>query len=307
MNRRRVRAAIAHADLDQNVGGRLFGVFHEDIEVAILVENASINQLVLRFGATASPIRLDQITIRKFTLWIFIEHLHVGVGRRTVDVEVVLLDVFAMVPLAVGQAKHSLLEYGILAIPQSEGKAQALLVIAEAGDAVLAPVIGARARLIVGKVAPSVAILAVILPDGSPLALAEIWSPHLPGGRGVPALLKARIFRRPGAIDDWRLGHRLLLPSRAHAIAPGPGCYSEYCRGDADAREIFQKLPVRSRTSTRSEHPDSGGQSCPEFGGLNRAPRGRAAWQREWRRCSAPCDPKPRGIGFIPSSSPMPA
>ena len=40
INRRRVRAAIAHADLDQNVGWCLLRVFNEDIEVAILVENA---------------------------------------------------------------------------------------------------------------------------------------------------------------------------------------------------------------------------------------------------------------------------
>ena len=202
VNRRHVRAAIAHADLDQNVGWRLLGVFHEDIEVAILVENASINQLVLRFSATAPPVRLDQITIRKFTLRIFVEHLHVRVGRRIVDVEVVLLDIFAVVPLAVGQAEHTLLEYGILAVPQSKGKAQTLLFVAEAGDAVLAPVIGARARLIVGKVAPGVAVLAVVLPDRSPLALAEVRPPQLPWGPDVPALLKARLFRCSGVIHD---------------------------------------------------------------------------------------------------------
>ena len=219
MNRRRVRAAIAHADLDQDVGWRLLGVFHEDVEVAILVEHASINQLVLRFGATAPPVRLDQITIGKFILRIFVEHLHVRVGRRTVDVEVVLLHIFAVVPLAVGQAKHALLEYGILAVPQRKGKTQTLLVVAEAGDAILAPVIGARARLIVGKVAPSVAVLAVVLPYGSPLALAKVGPPQLPQVPGVPALLKARLFRRPGAIHDWRLGHRLPLRGTADYLA----------------------------------------------------------------------------------------
>src|SRR6202046_4150026 len=169
MNRHRVGAAISHANLDQNIGWRFLGVFHKNIEVAILVENAGIKQLVLRFGATAPPVSLDQIAIRKFILRIFVEHLHVRVGRRTVDVEVVLLHIFTVVSLAVGQAEHALLKYGILAVPEGERKAQTLLVVAEAGDAVLAPVIGARARLIVGKVAPSVAILAVVLPYGSPL------------------------------------------------------------------------------------------------------------------------------------------
>ena len=208
MNRRYVRAAVGDADLNEDVGWRLLGVFHKDIEIAVLIENAGIHQLVLGFSATAPPVRLDQITIRIFILRIFVEHLHVRMGRRIVDVEVVLLDIFAVVPLTVGQAEHALLEYGILAIPKSKGKAQPLLIIAEAGDAILAPMIGARARLIVGKVAPGVAVLAIVLSDGSPLALAEVGPPQLPKVPGIPALLKARLFRRPGAIHDCLLGHR---------------------------------------------------------------------------------------------------
>jgi hypothetical protein len=107
----------------------------------------------------------------------------------------------------------------ILAVPERERKAQTLLVVAEAGDAILAPVIGARARLIVGKVAPSVAVLAVVLPYGSPLALAEIGPPQLPQVPDVPALLKARLFHRPGAIYDWLTGHRLPLRGTADYLA----------------------------------------------------------------------------------------
>ncbi len=80
--------------------------------------------------------------------------------------------------------------------------------------------IGARARLIVGKIGPGVAILAVVFPDGSPLAFAEIGAPQLPRRPGVPALLKARPFCRPAAIDGWRLGHRLLLASYCRLIRP---------------------------------------------------------------------------------------
>jgi hypothetical protein len=173
------------------------------------------------------------------------------VGRRTVDVEVVLLDIFALVSLAVGQAKHTLLEYGILAVPQSKGKAQTLLVVAEASDAILAPVIGARARLIVGKVAPSVAVLAVVLPDGSPLALAEIGPPQLPGGSGVPALLEAQLFRRPSVIDDWRLGHPRLLPSPRPCNRTRPG--------------LLFRIPQRRRGCSRNLSEVAGSQSnCHE-------------------------------------------
>jgi hypothetical protein len=71
------------------------------------------------------------------------------VSRRAVEVEVVLLDVLAVVSLAVGQAEQPLLEDRVLAVPQGEGKAQPLVVVAETREAILAPMIGTRARLIV--------------------------------------------------------------------------------------------------------------------------------------------------------------
>ena len=71
--------------------------------------------------------------------------------RRTVEVEVVLLDILAVIALAVGQAEQALLEDRVAAVPQREGKAQTLLLVADAGDAVLAPVIGARAGLDRGR------------------------------------------------------------------------------------------------------------------------------------------------------------
>ena len=70
------------------------------------------------------------------------------VGVR-VEVEVVLLHVLAVVALAVGQAEQPLLEDRILAVPQRQREAEQLLVVADAGEAVLAPAVGARARLVV--------------------------------------------------------------------------------------------------------------------------------------------------------------
>src|SRR5258708_38585519 len=46
---------------------------------------------------------------------------------------------------------------------------------------VLAPVVGARTRLVMAEVVPSVSIGAVVLPHGSPLALGEVGSPLAPG------------------------------------------------------------------------------------------------------------------------------
>ena len=57
--------------------------------------------------------------------------------------------------------------------------------IAEAGDAVLAPAVGAAARVVVGKVFPGIAVRAVVLPDRAPLPFAEIGAPFAPGAMGL--------------------------------------------------------------------------------------------------------------------------
>jgi hypothetical protein len=42
MDRSRLRAPIAQADLDQDVAGRGFRIFDEDVEIAVFVEDAGI-------------------------------------------------------------------------------------------------------------------------------------------------------------------------------------------------------------------------------------------------------------------------
>ena len=145
------------------------------------------------------------------------------------------------------------LRIGSLPFQSASGKAQTLLVVADAGDAILAPVIGARARLIVGKVVPSVAVLAVVLPYGSPLALAEIGPPQLPRSPGLPALLKARLFRRPGAIDDWRLGHRRFPPTRAQQSHPPSAAIQNTATSMRMLTQPFRSCGSHGRTSTRSD------------------------------------------------------
>src|SRR5262249_22125385 len=106
---------------------------------------------------------------------------------RAVEVEVVFLDVLAVIALAVGETEQSLFEDGIVAVPQGEREAELLLIVGYAGQTVLAPAVGAGAGLIVAEVVPGVAAFAVVLADGSPLAFAEIGSPLFPG-----RLLRAR-------------------------------------------------------------------------------------------------------------------
>src|SRR6202012_2959760 len=103
-----------------------------------------------------------------------------------IKIEIVFLDVFAVIALAVGKAKHPFFQDWVAPIPECEREAQPLFVVAPAGDAILTPVIGAGARLVVGEVTPGVAVLAIIFANRSPLPLAEIRPPQIP--RGVPAV-----------------------------------------------------------------------------------------------------------------------
>src|SRR5947207_1189639 len=108
--------------------------------------------------------------------------------RGRIKVVIDLLHIFAVVALAVGQAEQALLENGIAAIPQSDSKAQLLLVIAETGNAVLAPAVGAAASCVVRQILPGIAVGAVILAHRAPLALAQVRAP------AFPAAFLPRIF-----------------------------------------------------------------------------------------------------------------
>src|SRR5262249_23161175 len=112
-----------------------------------------------------------------------------------VEVEVVFLDVLAVIAFAVGQPEQAFLEDGVLAVPQGQRKAEPLMLVGDAGQAVLAPAIGTRACLVVTEVIPGVAAIAVVLADGAPLSLAEVRPPLLPGNLLVSGLFKTDVLR----------------------------------------------------------------------------------------------------------------
>ncbi len=115
-------------------------------------------------------------------------------GRRAVEVEVVLLHILAVVALAVGQSEEPLLENRILSVPQGQRKAEPLLVIGNAGDAVFAPAISPRAGMIVGEEIPGVTILAIVLADGAPLAFAQVGPPFFPRNALFSRCLQPQMF-----------------------------------------------------------------------------------------------------------------
>src|SRR3954453_5496518 len=173
-------APIRDRDLDQDVFWRWFGIPPEHIEIAILIKDAGIDQFILHFVTVTSLVRHDQIGIRERKLRVLIQQLHIGVSGRAVEVEIVFFNVLTVVPLTISKAEQAFLKDWIDAIPKRESKTKDLLVVRYASYAVFAPTIGPRARLIMSKVVPGIAIFAVILPNRPPLSLREIGPPLSP-------------------------------------------------------------------------------------------------------------------------------
>ena len=119
-----LRPPVPDRDPDQDVLGGVLRVLHEDVEVAIVVEDPGVDEFVLRFVPGAFFIGLYKVVVRKCRLRILVQVFHVGVRRGIVQVIVVLLHVLAVVPLVVHEAEQSLLEERIRAVPECQGKAE---------------------------------------------------------------------------------------------------------------------------------------------------------------------------------------
>jgi len=158
------------------------------------IKDAGVEELILHLVAVAPLVRFHQVSVGIGSLGILVEILHVRVRRRAVEIEVVLLHVLAVVRLAVREPEDTLLEDGVLPVPQGQGKAEPLLVVGDAGDAVLAPAVSARAGMIVREEVPGVTPLAVVLTDRAPLPFTEVGSPLLPKDLPFPGLCQPFLF-----------------------------------------------------------------------------------------------------------------
>ncbi len=198
---RRVRSPVGCGDLHQDVFRAGFGVLHENVEIAIGVEDAGVEEFILHLVPGATAVRLRQVGVGKGRLRVLVEVLHVRMGRRAVEVEVVFLDVLAVVPFAVGQAEEPFLENRVLPVPQGQREAQVHLLIGNAGQPVFAPAISAGAGMIVCEEIPGVAPLAVVLADRPPLSLTEVGTPFLPCGLPLAGFLESVMFVGQGHIS----------------------------------------------------------------------------------------------------------
>ena len=115
--------------------------------------------------------------------------------RRRIEVEVILLHVFAVIALIARQAEQALLQDRIAPVPKRQREAHALVPVADPADAVLAPAVGARARMIVRKIFPRRPVRAVILAHRSPLPLGKIRPPALPVLGALVRFVQALFFR----------------------------------------------------------------------------------------------------------------
>src|SRR5439155_19602150 len=113
---------------------------------------------------------------------ILVQHSLVRVTRQRIEIEVVLLDVLAVIAFARHQAEIALFENRIALVPERHRPAEDLVSIAEAGDAVLSPAIGLRSGKVWGEERPGVAVLAVVLAHRSPCAVRQIGTPLVPAG-----------------------------------------------------------------------------------------------------------------------------
>src|SRR5580704_880986 len=124
-------------------------------------------------------------------------------ARHSIEIVIEFLDVLAVVALLIGETEQALLQDWVLAVPKGKRKTKQLAVIAEAGDAILAPAIGTAARMVVGEMVPRGPTGAVILPHRAPLAFADIGPPASP--------VFCRAAHRPQALAfriGW-FGHQL--------------------------------------------------------------------------------------------------
>ena len=158
MERSRVGPAIAGRDSDDDVLSVGLRILDVDVEIAVLIKDAGVDQLVLRPLPLPALVLRHEIRVGEGPLRILVEKMHGRVGRRVVDVKEVILQVLAVVPLQRVDAEKSLLEVIVGAVPERGGKAENLVAVTNAGDAILAPAVGPATGHVVGQIRPGVAI-----------------------------------------------------------------------------------------------------------------------------------------------------
>jgi hypothetical protein len=224
-------AAILDRDPNEHVLDARLGVLHEDIEVPIAIEDARVEEFVFTVVACALLVACTQRVIREAGLRILVEILHVGMRGRAIQVEAVVLDVFAVAAFGVGQPEEPFFQEGIAPVPERDCEADQLLTIADAGEPVVAPAVGPGAGVVVRKVLPGVSVSGVVLPHRAPRAFAQVRTPPFPVEPSRASFFQAGLFvrhlapasgtsvtsdrdARSGFGETRRVTHLVVIPGR---------------------------------------------------------------------------------------------
>ncbi len=105
MQSRGLRTPVRDGEADEARLRRRLRIFDEDVEVAVAIERAAVNELVLELLARAKRVGLHEIVVRKSGVGVLVQPLHVRVGRRGIEIEVVLLHILAVIPLRIAQSE----------------------------------------------------------------------------------------------------------------------------------------------------------------------------------------------------------
>ncbi len=143
-----------------------------------------------------------------------------------------------MIALRPGQPEGALLQDRVAAVPQGQAKTQPLLNVAEPGQPVLAPAVGARPGLVVRQAVPCVAAGTVVFPDRAPLPLADVRPPAVPVTRLAEAVLQ------PAKPATRSLSAPIAVPVRSSQQA---------CAGSADL--VLWPIGVPTKTRGRFRTP----------------------------------------------------
>ncbi len=205
---RRLIRTVMHGDPHENIVGMVLGVFDADVAIAVVFKHAGVEDFVLGIFKPAAGVLGDQVRIRKRGMRVFVEHAHIGMARYAIDEKVQFLDVFTVVALGVIQTEQALLDDRVAPVPKRQAQAPALSLVAEPGQPVLTPTVGAAAGMFMGEVGPGIAIGAVVFAHRAPLAFTQVRAPVAPtfGRFGCQALA----FNRCEDVGCRRGRHRVL-------------------------------------------------------------------------------------------------
>src|SRR6185436_11827583 len=114
-----------------------------------------------------------------------------------------------------------------------------LVIVGDPCEPIFTPVVGTRPRLVVRKVIPGIAVIAVVFTDRAPLALTQIWTPFLPLGSGVPQSESFDTFLFIN-LHHRILPSRPLLPVSAVALS----CLSSRIRGFPNTADLRRSSSI---------------------------------------------------------------